>query len=203
MTTDVPEHETTLADRFPDMLMADARPGFSGWMVDQANLLTLCQALRDELGYDYLSSVTGVDYLPEGKMEVVYQVYKTLGSPGVMFKVQVPRQDPIEIPSIISIYPGADFQEREIWDLYGIKFTDHPDLRRILMWEGFEGHPMRKDWHEPFYEEDNKPLNSRWPKGEYESGEDRNKFQDNIAYPENFNPENQTFDSETALYQAL
>ena len=203
MATPAPEQEKTLADRLPGLLTADGRPGYSGWMVGPAHLLQVAQALRDELGYDYLSSVTGVDYLPEGKMEVVYQVYKTLGGPGVMLKVQVPRQDPIELPSIVPIYPGAEFQEREIWDLYGIKFSGHPDLRRILMWEGFEGHPMRKDWHEPYFEEDAKPFKSRWPDGKHVKAESRNKYQDNIAYPANFNPENQTFDSETALYQAL
>src|SRR5512140_1961647 len=205
MATDTPTpvQEQTLADRFPGLLTADVRPGYSGWLLDKANLLEFCRALRDDLGYDYLSSVTGVDYLPEGKMEVVYQVYKTLGGPGLMFKVQVPRQDPIEIPSIVSIYPGAEFQEREIWDLYGIKFTGHPDLRRILMWEGFAGHPMRKDWHEPYFEEDAKPFKSRWPEGKHFKSETRNQYDDNISYPENFNPENQTFDSEEALYQSL
>ncbi len=61
--------------------------------------------------------------------------------PGLVFKVQVPREDPVEVPSLIEIWPGVDFQEREAWDLLGIRFTGHPDLRRILMWEGYEGHP--------------------------------------------------------------
>ena len=82
-----------------------------------------------------------------------------------MFKVQVPRADPVEVPSLVSIYPGAEFQEREAWDLLGIKFTGHPDLRRILMWEGFAGLPLRKDWHEPYFEEEAKPFKSRWPDG--------------------------------------
>ena len=77
-------------------------------------------------------------------MEVVYHAYKTTGGPGLVFKVQVPREDPVEVPSLIEIWPGVDFQEREAWDLMGIKFTGHPDLRRILMWEGYEGHPSAK-----------------------------------------------------------
>ncbi len=76
------------------MLNPDTRPGYSGWLVDKSHLLEFATALRDEFGYDYLSSVTGVDYLPEGKMEVVYQVYRTTGGPGLMFKVQVPRDRP-------------------------------------------------------------------------------------------------------------
>ncbi len=142
MATPAPVQTLDLSSRFPNMLSADARPGYSGWLLDKSHLLEFATALRDEFGYDYLSSITGVDYLPEGKMEVVYQLYKTTGGPGLMFKVQVPRADPVEVPSLVSIYPGAEFQEREAWDLLGIKFTGHPDLRRILMWEDFAGFPL-------------------------------------------------------------
>ncbi len=202
MTTLVQTETLDLAQRFPGFVTADTRPHYTGWMVDKDHLIEVATVLRDEFGFDLLSSVTGVDYFPD-KMEVVYQVYKTTGGPGIFFKVQVPRLDPIEIPSVTPLWPGAEFQEREIWDLYGIKFTGHPDLRRILMWEGFEGHPMRKDWHEPFYEEDNKPLNSRWPKGQYVSSEDRNPLHDNLQFPENFDPEKAVFDGDAALYGAL
>ncbi len=203
MATPVSATILDLAARFPGILNPDARPGYSGWIVDNSNLQTFATALRDELGYDFLSSVTAVDYLPEGKMEVVYHVFKTTGGPGLVFKVQVPRVDPVEIPSLTSIYPGAELQEREAWDLFGIKFTGHPDLRRILMWEGFAGHPMRKDWHEPYFEEESKPLKSRWPDGRLVMAESKNLFNDNITYPKNFHPENQTFDPEKALYDAL
>ena len=165
-------------------------------------MVEVATTLRDEFGFDFLSSVTGVDYFPD-KMEVVYEAFKTIGGPSIRFKVQVPRVDPIEIPSVTSIWPGAEFQEREIWDLYGIKFTNHPDLRRILMWEGFEGHPMRKDWHEPFYEEDNKPLKSRWPDGKFVSAEEKNVYKDNLQFPQNFDPETVKFDGEAPLYDAL
>jgi len=203
MATPAPAQSLDLSARFPGFLSPDTRPGYSGWMVEHANLLEFATALRDELGYDYLSSLTAVDYLPEGKMEVVYHVYKTTGGAGVVFKVQVPRTDTIEVPSLVSIYPGAELQEREAWDLFGIKFTGHPDLRRILMWEGFGGHPMRKDWHEPYFEEEAKPLKSRWPDGRLAMAESSNLYGDNIAYPKGFNPESQTFDPEKALYDAL
>lgn len=203
METSAPAQTLDLSARFPGVLSPDTRPGYSGWILDNSNLLVFATALRDELGYDYLSSVTAVDYLPEGKMEVVYHFYKTTGGAGVVFKIQVPRADPIEVPSLVSIYPGAELQEREAWDLFGIKFTGHPDLRRILMWEGFAGHPMRKDWHEPYFEEEAKPLKSRWPEGKMIMAESMNLYGDNIAYPAGFNPESQIFDPEKALYAAL
>lgn len=204
MATPTPDTQLfDLSNHFPGLLSQDTRPGYSGWLLNPAHLLEFAAKLRDDLGYDLLSSVTAVDYLPENKMEVVYHLYKTTGGPEVVFKVQLPRTDPIEIPSIVSIYPGAELQEREAWDLFGIKFIGHPDLRRIFMWEGFAGHPMRKDWHEPYFEEENKPLKTRWPEGRLEMAEAKNPFGDNIAYPAGFNPENQTFDPEKALYTSL
>ena len=210
MAIPTPQIETTqpeafdLAARFPGAVVPDARPGYSGWIVNKENLIEVAIFLRDEMSYDLLSSVTGVDYLPEGKMEVVYQAYKTTGGPGIFFKVQVPRVDPIEVPSVIHIWAGADLQEREIWDLYGIKFTGHPDLRRILTWEGFAGHPMRKDWQEGFYEEDTKPFKSRWPEGKFVSSEEKNPYSDNLKFPGEFDPEKWTpTDPEEALYASL
>lgn len=203
MNTPTPVQSLDLSVRFPDVVHPDTRPGYSGWVVENANLLELAAALRDEFGFDYLSSVTAVDYLPEGKMEVVYHVYKTTGGAGLVFKVQVPRLDPVEVPSLVSIYPGAELQEREAWDLFGINFTGHPDLRRIFMWEGFAGHPMRKDWHEPYFEEEGKPFKSRWPGGDLVMAESKNPYADNIAYPDGFNPASQTFDPEKALYDSL
>lgn len=203
MNTPAPVQSLDLEARFPGAVHPDTRPGYSGWMVENAALLEFATALRDEFGYDYLSSVTAVDYLPDGKMEVVYQVYKTTGGSGAIFKVQVPRVDPIEVPSLVPLYPGAELQEREAWDLFGIKFTGHPDLRRIFMWEGFAGHPMRKDWHEPYFEEEGKPFKSRWPDGKLVMAESKNLYADNIAYPNGFNPASQIFDPEKALYDAL
>ncbi len=203
MTTPAPVQSLDLSTRFPGVIHPDTRPGYSGWVVETANLLEIATALRDEFGYDYLSSVTAVDYLPEGKMEVVYHLYKTTGGTGLVLKVQVPRVDPIEVPSLVFIYPGAELQEREAWDLFGIKFTGHPDLRRILMWEGFAGHPMRKDWHEPYFEEEGKPFKARWPDGKIIMAESKNLYADNIAYPKGFDPASQTFDPEKALYDAL
>jgi NADH:ubiquinone oxidoreductase subunit D/NADH:ubiquinone oxidoreductase subunit C len=192
-----------LATRFPGIVSADSRPGYTGFIVEKSKLAEVATTIRDELGCDLLTAVTGVDYLPENKMEVVYHAYKTTGGPGLIFKVQVPREDPIEVPSLINVYPGADFQEREAWDLLGIKFTGHPDLRRILMWEGYEGHPLRKDWKEPFYEADAKPFKSRWPNGKIVMAEDKNPYQDNLKFPENFDPEKWIPEGDALLYGAL
>jgi NADH/F420H2 dehydrogenase subunit C len=210
MATQTSPAETTQPDvfdlsaKFPGAVVADERPGYNGWIVKKDNLIEVATFLHDKMGYDLLSCVTGVDYLPEEKMEVVYQAYKTTGGPGIFFKVQIPRVDPMEVPSVISIWHGADFQEREIWDLYGVRFTGHPDLRRILTWEGFEGHPMRKDWQEGFYEEDTKPFKSRWPEGKHVSAEAKNPYSDNLRFPEKFDPEKWTpTDPEEALYASL
>jgi NADH-quinone oxidoreductase subunit D/NADH-quinone oxidoreductase subunit C/D len=194
--------ETDLTGRFPEAVQPDTRKGYSGYMVDPAHLIEVAQAARDDLGYDYLSSVTGVDYLPEGKMEVVYHLYKTTGGSALVLHVQVPRDDPA-VPSLYPVYPGADFQEREAWDLLGIRFEGHPDLRRILMWEGFYGHPLRKDWKEPYYEEEGKPFKNRWPEGKVYRIEDKVPFDKNVQYPPGFDPESWIPDNDSALYKAL
>jgi NADH-quinone oxidoreductase subunit C/D len=191
-----------LLERFPEGVAADTRTSYSGYIVNPERLVEVATALRDEFGYDYLSSVTAVDYLPENKMEVVYHVYKTTGGPALVFKVQVPRDNP-EVPSLTPLYKGAEFQEREAWDLMGVRFTGHPDLRRILLWEGFEGHPLRKDWKEPYYEEETKPFKGRWPEGQAVRREDVVRFKDNVQFGAGFDPESWTPEGDTAIYEGL
>jgi NADH-quinone oxidoreductase subunit D/NADH-quinone oxidoreductase subunit C/D len=194
--------ETDITFIFPNILVHDERPGYEGYIIKSEHIQNFMQKIRDDLGYDYLSSVTAVDYLPEGKMEIVYHVRKSTGGSPLVVKAQLDRENPV-ISSIVSIYPGAEFQEREIWDLFGVKFEGHPDLRRILMWEGFSGHPLRKDWKEGYYEEDNKPFKSRWPAGHYKSAEDKNPLGANLDYPAGFNPESWVPEPEVALYTGL
>ncbi len=204
MTEQVMLAETNLAARFPDWVKPDERDGYDGFLVETENLIEFATALRDESGYDFLSSVTGVDYLPDEMMEVVYHAYSSLGGGALIFKVQVPRENPV-VPSLVSIYPGADFQEREAWDLLGIQFEGHPNHKRILMWEGFAGHPLRKDWREAYYEADNKPFKSRWPEGStVVRSEDGNPFKKNVSYPEEFDkPETWVFEGDEAIYKGL
>ena len=166
-----PERElTALEQRFPGVVTLDERKGYEGHIVQADKLIEFATALRDEMGYDYLSSITAVDYLTDDEeaesfFELVYHMYKSTGGAALVFKIQIPRDNPV-VDSLVELYPGADFQEREAWDLMGIKFEGHPDLRRILMWDGFEGFPLRKDWKEPYYEEDAKPFGNRWPGGQ-------------------------------------
>jgi NADH-quinone oxidoreductase subunit C/D len=191
-----------LTTRFPDWVKPDERAGYEGYIIEVEHLIEFATALRDDLGYDFLSSVTGVDYLPDEMMEVVYHAYSSLGGGALVFKVQVPRENPV-VPSLVPVYPGADFQEREAWDLFGIRFEGHPNLKRILMWDGFAGHPMRKDWQEAYHEEDAKPLKSRWPEIEVHRAEDKNPFGKNVNYPKDFDPETWTFEGDNAIYAGI
>jgi NADH/F420H2 dehydrogenase subunit C len=136
-----------LAAKFPQFELEYIEGKDPALLVKRESLLALALYLRDEEGYDYCASITGVDY--EDRFEVVYHLYSTekQGKP-IIVKVHAQREDP-EVPSVVSIWPGADWQEREVWDLMGIRFSGHPNLKRILMWEGFEGHPLRKDYPGP------------------------------------------------------
>jgi NADH:ubiquinone oxidoreductase subunit D/NADH:ubiquinone oxidoreductase subunit C len=191
-----------LAALFPEWVSADTRPGYGGYIVTKEHLLDVASALKNQHGFDYLSSVTGVDYIADNKLETVYHFYRTIGGPGLVLKVQTDRQT-ADTPSLTGLYGGANFQERESWDLMGIKYSSHPDLRRILTWEGFAGHPLQKDWHEPYFEEDIKPFKSRWPEGHVHRAEDLNPFGDNLQYPSGFDPESWTPDNETLLYSGM
>jgi NADH-quinone oxidoreductase subunit D/NADH-quinone oxidoreductase subunit C/D len=194
--------ESDFTARFDGGVVPDARKGYTGYIVAPEKLVEFAAFLRDELGYDYLSSVTGVDYQPDGKMEVVYHVYRSIGGSGLVFKVQTERDNAVA-PSLVPIYPGAEYQEREAWDLLGIRFDGHPDLRRILLWEGFEGHPLRKDWREAYYEEEGKPFKSRWPEGNVYRVEDKNPFGRNVDYPAGFDPYTYEADNDKSVYETL
>ena len=195
-------NESDLTHIFPEVVSRDVRPSYEGYLVKPEHLLSTMLKLRDDLGYDYLSSVTGVDFLPDNKMEVVYHLRKSTGGAPLVIKTQAAR-DNTAVPSIVSIFPGAEFQEREAWDLLGIKFEGHPDLRRILMWEGFDGHPLRKDWREPAWEEDGKPFKSRWPAGHYEIKEEKYSIGKNVDFPAGFDPETFEAKPEVAIYDTL
>ena len=96
------------------------------------------------LDFDYLTSITAVDYYDY--FEVVYQLTSIKHNHSLMVKTRCYGRDNPTIPSVVCLWRGADFQEREIYDLMGISFDGHPNLKRIFLWEGFQGHPLRKDY---------------------------------------------------------
>ncbi len=132
-------------------------------VVEAGDLLNVCRFLKDSPDYamDYVSNLTAVDYPPDlpaaptgaqtsaaqaGRIEMVYHLFSMAKKHGpIGLKVILPRTTPV-VDSLTKVYRGAEFQEREVYDLFGVRFEGHPDLRRILMWDGFEGHPMRKDY---------------------------------------------------------
>ncbi len=191
-----------LEEIFPGKASADTRPGYEGYIIAKEDIIQILETLKTEHGYDLFSSVTAVDLFPDDRLEVVYHLRKITGGSPLCLKVVLSRNEPV-IDSAYFVYPGAELQEREIWDLMGIRFTNHPDLRRILTWEGFNGHPLRKDWKEPFYEEESKPLKSRWPEGHAAHIEDSNRYGSNVAYPTGFEPDAWEPDNDRALYASL
>jgi NADH-quinone oxidoreductase subunit C len=106
--------------------------------------------LRDTPGqeYNYLTDVTAVDYRdPERSLEVVYQLRSLGRKADLRIKVALDKRVPLEVRSVYDLWRGADWLEREVFDMFGVTFTGHPDLRRILMWETYaEGFPLRKDF---------------------------------------------------------
>ena len=116
--------------------------------VSKNHLRSTCQFLRDEedLAYKYLSDLTAVDYYPkEPRFEVVYHLLSLEGLRRLRLKVRVAGDDP-RIESMTPVWPACNAFEREVFDLFGIHFEGHPDLRRLLLPEDWEGHPLRKDY---------------------------------------------------------
>jgi NADH-quinone oxidoreductase subunit C len=117
-------------------------------IVDGERIVEVCRACRDTKGleYNFLSDVTGIDYYPqEPRFGVAYHLYSMLHNRSLRLKVVLPGDAPT-VPSVTDVYPVANWPEREIYDLLGVTFTGHPDLRRILMPDNWEGHPLRKDY---------------------------------------------------------
>ncbi|HEY3403189.1 MAG TPA: NADH-quinone oxidoreductase subunit C, partial [Ohtaekwangia sp.] len=118
------------------------------------DLLMVCKLLHENSTayFDMLSCITGIDNGPQvGTVEIAYNLYSIPFDTHLMLKVVLPR-DNAEIESISFIWKTADWHEREVFDMYGIRFKNHPDLRRILMPADWEGHPLRKDYkHQEYY----------------------------------------------------
>ncbi len=115
-------------------------------VVKNERLFDVARYLRDTPGleFDYLNYVTAVDYYDY--FELVYQLTSTKHNHTVIMKTRCYGRDNPSVPSVVSLWRSADFQEKETYDLLGIKFEGHPNLGRIVLWEGFQGHPLRKDY---------------------------------------------------------
>ena len=142
--------EQRLHERFPDVAI-ERQPGAAvrdyTVYVPAASLVEICTFLRDdpELDFAMLISVTGVDYLPrDPRFEVVYHLLSVSKNGRIVLKVRLSGQDP-RVPTVMNVWPTANWLEREQYDFYGILFVGHSDLTRILMPEAWEGWPLRKD----------------------------------------------------------
>ena len=127
---------------------AHAQAGDETVVVSRDRWLEAHRRLREhpELGFDFLMDLTAVDRLGEDvRFEVVTHLYASKTRRRLRLKARVPENDPA-IASLSPIWKGANWLEREAWDMFGIRFLEHPDLRRILMYEEFVGHPLRKDY---------------------------------------------------------
>jgi len=122
-------------------------------VVAQEDLLAVLAHCRDDvaLAFDVLMDLTAVDYLKfpgreDGpRFEVVYHLYSLTHNHRLRLKVRMDEDDP-NVPSAVALWPIANWLEREVWDMFGVRFEGHPDLRRLLMYEEFVGHPLRKDY---------------------------------------------------------
>ena len=114
--------------------------------VEPANIADVAGFLKSDsrLDFNFLNSISAVDYI--NHFEVVYHLTSMNKHHTAIVKTRLDGRDELTLPSVYHLWRGADFQEREIWDLMGISFAGHPNLKRIMLWEGFDGHPLRKDY---------------------------------------------------------
>ena len=114
--------------------------------LEKSHFYEICQFCRDSLGFEMLLDISSVDYLgKDPRFEVVYELYSLEFNNHLRLKVML-TEDQITLPTVSSLWATANWHEREIYDMMGITFQGHPDLRRILMWDGYPYHPLRKDF---------------------------------------------------------
>lgn len=122
-------------------------------LVRRESIFSLMKLLKEEFHFDMLADLTAVDYLgQQPRFEIVYHLNSLQQNIRLRVKAGVDENE--EVDSVTALWPIANWLEREVWDMFGIRFKNHPDLRRILMYEEFQGHPLRKDY----------PINKRQPR---------------------------------------
>jgi len=142
---------TSLSDRFGAAILRESViSGATILWVEAARAHEILAWLRDtpEQRFDYLTDITAVDYRdPERPLEVVYQLRSLSRNAQLRVKIPLDKTKPLVVDSVWDLWKGADWLEREVFDMFGVSFAGHPDLRRILMWETYaEGYPLRKDF---------------------------------------------------------
>jgi NADH-quinone oxidoreductase subunit C len=135
-----------LRDRHADAILdTEFHNGRAVILADPAHIVAVLGGLREK-GYSFLASLHGVDYYPEEpRLGVLYEMLDMTEVDRISVKVRVTIEEPV-VPTVVGLFPGAEFPEREVYDMFGVRFDGHPDLRRILMPEDFEGFPQRRDF---------------------------------------------------------
>jgi NADH-quinone oxidoreductase subunit C len=136
---------TAASDRFGAELSLFR--GQTSLFVPRENLIGVAKMLRDEFGFDTFIDLTAVDYFPntDPRFHIVYQIYSMKYNLPIQLRTPISGINPV-MKTIENVYAGANWYEREVWDLFGIHFEGHSDLRRIIMPQDWEGHPLRKDY---------------------------------------------------------
>ena len=139
------ELSTLVYSGVPDSLVGTGVCDGVIW-VKPTRIFDVCAFLKSDSGldFDFLSSISAVDYIDH--FEVVYHLTSLNKQHTAIVKTRLDGREDLTLPSVYYLWRGSDFQEREIWDLMGISFSGHPNMKRIMLWEGFDGHPLRKDY---------------------------------------------------------
>ena len=154
----MPELHKKLKEKFSDKVLGiHNHRGDETAVVERSALAEVAQFLKTDPEFDFnvlmdLTAVDGLEMKWRPRFEVVYHFYSLAKNHRLRIKVRVDEKDPV-VPTLTSLWPIADWFEREVWDMFGIRFDGHPNLKRILMYEEFVGHPLRKDY----------PYNKRQP----------------------------------------
>lgn len=139
----------TVTQQFPDEVLGHGEHAGQRWVeVRRDRIVEILQTLRDTHGFDMLLDLTAVDWLNKGMFErfsVVYILYSIRRNQHFRVRAWVPEDDPT-IATVSHLWKAANWGEREVWDMFGVRFDGHPDLRRLLMPEDYTGHPLRKDY---------------------------------------------------------